>query len=78
MRGHVDPQAGLFSYFSVEERIPFDHPLRRIKTQADSVLATINAAFEAMYAAEGGPRLLRSVCSRRACSLRSPMTMIQR
>lgn len=26
MRGQVDSQSGLFSYFSVEERIPADHP----------------------------------------------------
>jgi len=57
MRGHVDPQGGLFSYFSVEERIPVDHPLRRIKVQADSVLASMNAAFEAMYALEGRPSI---------------------
>jgi hypothetical protein len=37
MRGHVDPQVGLFTYFSVEERIPRDHPLRHIKWQADTV-----------------------------------------
>jgi len=35
MRGRVDPQSGLFSYFSVEERIAADHPLRRVKAQAD-------------------------------------------
>ena len=38
MRGQVDPQGGLFSYFSVEERIPTDHPLRRVKAQADAVV----------------------------------------
>lgn len=57
MRGHVDPQSGLFSYFSVEERIPADHPLRRIKVRADAVLASMNAAFEAMYASEGRPSI---------------------
>ena len=57
MRGHVDPQAGLFSYFSVEERIPGAHPLRQIKSQADAVLASMNAAFEAMYADCGRPSI---------------------
>jgi transposase len=55
MRGHVDTQSGLFSYFSVEDRIPFDHPLRRIKAQADEVLKSMNGRFNAMYA-EGGRR----------------------
>ena len=57
MRGQVDPQGGLFSYFSVEERIPADHPLRRVKAQADAVLASMNADFDAMYAAVGRPSI---------------------
>lgn len=57
MRGYVDPQSGLFSYVSVEERIPADHPLRRIKAQADAVLASMNAAFKAMYASGGRPSI---------------------
>ena len=55
MRGHVDFQAPLFSYFSVEERVPADHPLRAVKAQADSVLATMSAAFDRMYAECGRP-----------------------
>ena len=31
MRGHIDPQSHLFSYFSPEERVPVGHPLRSIK-----------------------------------------------
>ena len=57
MRGEVDPQGGLFSYFSVEERIPADHPLRRLKAQADAVLSSMNAEFDAMYAAVGRPSI---------------------
>ena len=55
MRGHVDPQSGLFSYFSVEGRIPAGHPLRRIKPQADAVLASMSANFDAMYGEGGRP-----------------------
>jgi hypothetical protein len=55
MRGQVDPQSGLFSYFSVEERVPVDHPLRRIKPQADAVLVLMSSAFDAMYADAGRP-----------------------
>lgn len=57
MRGHVDPQSGLFSYFSVEERIPADHPLRAVKVQADAVLASMSAVFEQMYAECGRPSI---------------------
>ena len=57
MRGQVDPQSGLFSYFSVEERIPADHPLRRVKAQADEVLDSMGAQFDAMYATAGRPSI---------------------
>jgi transposase len=57
MRGHVEPQSGLFSYFSVEERIPKDHPLRPIKAQADAVLASMSSALASMYADRGRPSI---------------------
>src|SRR5499426_1550282 len=57
MRGQVDPQGGLFSYFSVEERIPADHPLRGVKSQADAVLGSMSAEFDAMYASVGRPSI---------------------
>jgi transposase len=57
MRGHADPQSGLFSYFSVDERIPVDHPVRRVKAQADAVLGSMSAQFDAMYAEGGRPSI---------------------
>ncbi len=57
MRSHLDPQSSLFKYFSMEERIPVEHPLRAIKAQAEAVLASMNAAFEAMYADGGRPSI---------------------
>jgi transposase len=57
MRGQVDPQGSLFSYFSVEERIPADHPLRRVKAQADAVLGSTSTQFGAMYATVGRPSI---------------------
>ncbi len=76
MRGQIDPQKGLFSYFSVEERIPLDHPLRRVKVQADAVLVAMGPEFEAMYAAVGRPsiapeRLLKSTLLIALYSVRS-------
>jgi transposase len=55
MRGQVDSQGGLFSYVFVEERISADHPLRRVKAQADAVLAEMSAALARMYAYCGRP-----------------------
>src|SRR5262247_2361928 len=76
MRGQVDPQGSMFSYFSVEERIPADHPLRRVKAQADAVLGAMSAQFDAMYASVGRPsiapeRLLKSTVLIALYSVRS-------
>jgi len=57
MRGHVDPQAAIFSYFSPESRVPADHPLRPIKAHADTVLKSLSNDFDALYAAEGRPSI---------------------
>jgi transposase len=57
MRGHADRQGGLFTYFSVEERVPADHPLRRVKAQADAVLGSMSSKFDAMYAEVGRPSI---------------------
>ena len=65
MRGRADAQAPLFSYVSMEERIPAAHPLRTIKREADAVLKELSPVFTAMYSAGGRPsippeRLLKS------------------
>ena len=38
MRGKVQPQAGMFSYMAPKRRIPPQHPLRTIKSYADTAL----------------------------------------
>ena len=57
MRGQVDAQSGLFSYFSVEERIAADHSLRGMKAQVDAVLGAMSPQFDAMYATVGRPSI---------------------
>ncbi|HUF21671.1 MAG TPA: IS5 family transposase [Burkholderiales bacterium] len=57
MRGHVDPQAAMFSYFSPESRVPQKHPLRPIKAQADAVLGSMSAEFDRLYAEIGRPSI---------------------
>ena len=64
MRGRVDPQESMFSYFSPESRVPEGHPLRRIKQHADVVLASMNPEFDRIYAEfEVGARTLNNVKS---------------
>ena len=57
MRGTIDPQAHLFSYFSPESRVPAGHPLRAIKGHADAALARISAELEALYSHTGRPSI---------------------
>jgi len=55
MRGRVDRQASMFVAYSIEERIPEDHPLRRVKAWADAVLADMRRDFDAAYSNTGRP-----------------------
>lgn len=57
MRGEVDPQSSMFHYFSVESRIPADHPLRPVKRLADAALSAISADLDALYAQGGRPSI---------------------
>jgi hypothetical protein len=45
----------LFSYVSIEERIPTRHQLRRIRKLADQALDRLNPTFCRLYALEGRP-----------------------
>jgi transposase len=65
MRGEVNRQGHMFSYFSPEQRVPRAHPLRTIKAYADEVLGSMSARFDEMYSDTGRPsiapeRLLKS------------------
>jgi transposase len=53
MRGHRERSGSLFSYVSIEERIPANHPLRRIRKLADQALVRLNLTFCELYAAGG-------------------------
>jgi hypothetical protein len=41
MRGQLERSASLFSYVSIEERIPAGHPLRRIRSRIRLSIASI-------------------------------------
>src|ERR1700722_3653531 len=57
MRGHVDPQAHMFSYFSPEQRVPAKHPLRSIKAYTDSSLKQIRPVLDGIYSTIGRPSI---------------------
>ena len=57
MRGHVDPQGSMFTYFSPEARVPAQHPLRSIKAKSDAVLGLMSGGFDRLYADGGRPSI---------------------
>ena len=59
----------MFSYVSLEERVPQDHPLRAIRKLVDEVLRGMAREFDGMYAKTGRPsvppeRLYERCCCR--------------
>lgn len=66
----------MYSYISLENRVPQDHPLRRIRAMVDESLKELSLHFEALYAKRGRPsippeRLLRALLLQALYSIRS-------
>lgn len=57
MRGLVDTQETLFFCFNVEDRIPKNHPLRKIKQKADLELRALCEDFDKAYSSIGRPSI---------------------
>ncbi len=57
MRGTHERQATMLSIVSPEQRVPQDHPLRKIKAMADKELARLSPVFDRMYSAFGRPSI---------------------
>ncbi|MFA9462641.1 IS5 family transposase [Thiohalorhabdus methylotrophus] len=82
MRGIEDPQDNLFSYVSLEERIPDNHPLRPIRRMVDEALECLSERLDALYADEGRPsippeRLLRASLLQILYSVRSEKLLME-
>ena len=57
MRGDERVQDGMFSYVSLEQRVPVDHPLRAVRKLTDAVLGSLSAEFDVLYADSGRPSI---------------------
>jgi transposase len=57
MRGEVERQGMMWTVVRPEQRIPADHPLRRIKSLADAGLSALSPVFRGMYAERGRPSI---------------------
>lgn len=81
MRGDERIQDGIFSYVSLEQQVPADHPLRAVRKLTDAVLGTLSPEFDALYAASGRPSVapehtLRALLLQVFYSVRSLLTTI--
>ena len=57
MRGVETKQATMLTLTGPDQRVPNDHPLRRIKVLADAALESLSNDFDAMYSAVGRPSI---------------------
>jgi transposase len=57
MRGQDTQQSKMFSYLSPEQRVPVDHPLRRIRSMVDAALKSLSSTFDQMYSEKGRPSI---------------------
>jgi transposase len=82
MRGKDQRSEVLFSYVSLETRIPADHPLRAIREVVDEALRKLSPAFTRLYAREGRPsippeRLLRALLLQAFYTVRSERQLME-
>jgi transposase len=82
MRGDDTSQGAMFSYVSLEERVPPDHPLRPIREMTNEVLARLSGRFDELYARVGRPsippeRLLRALLLQLFYSVRSERLLME-
>jgi len=76
MRGDDHQQLGVFSYVSLEDRVPQEHPLRFIRKLVDEIFRAMGKEFDGLYAKTGRPsippeRLLRALLLQIFYSVRS-------
>jgi transposase len=72
----------MFSYLSPEQRVPANHPLRRIRVMVDLVLKGLSATFDQMYADFGRPsiapeKLLRALLLQVLYTVRSERMLME-
>jgi len=57
MRGEDHQQSAMFSYICPEQRVPANHPLRKLRPLVDTVLTQLSPCFTTMYARIGRPSM---------------------
>ncbi len=82
MRGYDAQQSAIYSYLSPEQRVPADHPLRRIRALTDQVLQQLSRRFARLYSDIGRPsippeKLLRALLLQVLYTIRSERMLME-
>ena len=82
MRGEDEKQSAMFSYVTLAQRIPPEHPLRIIRGMTDRALERMDSKFDQLYSATGRPsiapeRLIRGLLLQVLYSVRSERQLIE-
>ncbi len=82
MRSPDVQQLGMFSYVSVEDRVPPDHPIRKLRILVDAILGELDELLAARYAAGGRlsippERILRASLLQAVYSVRSERLLME-
>jgi len=82
MRGTDTQQNAMFSYLSPEQRVPADHPLRRIRVMVEEALKGLSREFSRMYSEYGRPsvppeKLLRALLLQLLYTIRSERMLME-
>src|SRR5215208_1783357 len=82
MRGADEQPGAMFSYVSLEERVPQDHPLRAIRRITDRALERLSPRFGTLYVNFGRPsippeRLLRALLLQALYTIRSERQLME-
>jgi transposase len=82
MRGEEEKQRAMYSYVTMAQRIPADHPARSIRALVDRALERMDAELEQLYSHTGRPsiapeRLLRASLLMLLYSIRSERQLME-
>lgn len=82
MRGADVQQLGMFSYVSVEDRVPKEHPIRKLRVLVDTILSEMDELLGSRYAPGGRTsippeRLLRASLLQVVYSVRSERLLME-
>lgn len=82
MRGQDIQQDEWFSYKTLEERVPEDHPLRIVRVLTNGILKSMDEEFEKLYSRNGRPsippeRLLRAILLQIFYTVRSERQLME-